>query len=239
MLAPERPSGGYPLMKRRWRSWVAILSAALMIGVGPGHAKQKDKDKHTVRMGELLFSAISPPTTGLRIEDLAPPIELSSYTCEYRTWANSSHAQCLKPTSSSNHFISTALGCYLKVINRRLANCFLEDAAEGQYTFDIREGVVPKELRLKAQDSRESRCTEHPDWGSIWHYRSEARIPIDDLPTQAQLTPAVVSPTKNVETPLGLKSQAANSLEIRSPWTMASNTVSLTMGWGKCRSVPR
>lgn len=60
------------------------------------------------------------------------------------------------------------------------------ETAEGQYSFDIRDGVAPKELLLKAVDSREERCVEHPGWGLPWHYRSVARIPIEGLPARGE-----------------------------------------------------
>lgn len=148
--------------------------------------KTKVKDTHSVRMGDLLVAATS-------IED-GPPHGRSGPP--HRTFVVHVRIQ-----NVGKQFPCTSLNAYLAVepFYEYPAWLLLEgqpwthellpgETAEGQYSFEIRDGVVPKELLLKAQDSRETRCTEHPDWASTWHYRSEARIPIEGLPADGELT---------------------------------------------------
>jgi|GEM_PF-1750286 len=232
-VAPDgdvaQPSGDFEL-KRRRKLWVQLtedlaLSAATA-GSGIGSAvpmgtrietrgvtapdaashkpqKTKPKDTHSVRMGELLVAATS-------IEDgplnrrTGPP---------HRAFIVHVRIQ-----NVGKQFPCTSLKAYLVVepFYEYPASLLSEEqpwihellpgeTAEGRYSFDIRDGVVPKELLLKAEDSRETRCAEYPDWGSIWHYRSEARIPTEGLPTEGELTREVASPPEGPESPPGLK----------------------------------
>src|SRR5437899_685786 len=136
-------------MRSVWRSWGAILFAALTIGVDHGHAKQMDKDKHTVRMGELLVSAIS-------IED-GPSNRISGPP--HRIFGVHVRIQ-----NVGKQFPCTTLKAYLvvKPFYEYPPSMLFEDqpspnellpgqTAQGQYTFDIRDGVVAKELLLKAE----------------------------------------------------------------------------------------
>jgi hypothetical protein len=147
--------------------------------------KTKLKDTHSVRMGELLVAATS-IEEGPSNTRSGPP---------HRIFAVHVRIQ-----NVGKRFPCTSLNAYLVVepfyeyhaswsedqpsTHEQLPG----ETREGQYSFDIRDGVVPGELLLKAEDSREARCTEHPDWGSIWHYQSEARIPIKGLPAEGELT---------------------------------------------------
>jgi hypothetical protein len=184
----------------------APMSTAPSNGSSQKPPKSKLKDKHSVRMGELLVTATS-------IED--EPVNNRSGP-PHRIFVVHVRIQ-----NVGKRFPCTSLNPYLVVepFYEYPASLLSEEqpltdellpgeTAEGQYSFDIRDGVVPKGLSLKAEDSREIRCTELPnwDWGSIWHAQSEARIPIEGLPAEGELTREVASPAEDLETPPGVKS---------------------------------
>jgi hypothetical protein len=179
-------------------------------GAGGKPQKTKSKDTHSVRMGELLVAATS-------IED--GPSDRKSGP-PHRIFVVHVRIQ-----NVGKRFPCTSLSAYLvvKPFYEYPASLFSEEqpsthellpgeTVEGQYSFDIRDGVVPGELLLKGEDSRETRCTEPPpnpkDWdlGSVWHNRSEARIPIEGLPAEGELTRELASPAEDLETPPRVKS---------------------------------
>jgi hypothetical protein len=199
-------------LKRGRKLWVQVAEdLVLSTGTASSEAAPvvpkttKMKDTHSVRMSELLVTATS-------VED--EPANKSSGP-PHRTFVVHVRVQ-----NVGKRFPCTSLNAYLVVspLYEYPATLLPEEqpstrellpgeTAEGQYSFDIRDGVVPGELLLRAEDSRESRCTEPRPWdlGSVWHYRNEGRIPIEGLATGGELAPEGASPPRNPETQCSAK----------------------------------
>jgi len=196
--APEAPvatSGSAPGGSEA--SSAGPTSNAPSSGPSQKPSKSKLKDRHSVRMGEFLVTAAS-------VED--EPLSKRSGPL-HRVFAVDVRIQ-----NVGKRFPCSSLSASLVVQPfYQYSASFLSDdrpsthellpgeTAEGRYSFDIRDGVVPKELVLKSQDSRDTRCAEHVDWGSSFHYRSEARIPIEGLPAEDESAREATSRPNDVD----------------------------------------
>ena len=177
--------------------WVAIISVALMTVVALGDAKETAKDKHIVRMSELLVSATS-IEDGDSLRRAGPPHRIFSVYVKIQNVGRQFPCTNLTAFLVVDPFYEYS-AWLLSEGQPSIHELLPTETAEGRYSFDIRDGVIPKELLLKAEDSREARCVQHPDWGSAWHYRSEARIPIEGLPARATAGQAIITPSSGIE----------------------------------------
>jgi hypothetical protein len=185
--------------------WVAIISVALATGAALGRAKQPHKDKHIVRMSELLIAATSIEDGG-SIRRSGPPYRIFSVYVKIQNVGKQFPCTSLKAYLVVDPFYEYP--AWLLSEGQPLIHELLPtETAEGRYSFEIRDGVIPKELLLRAEDSREARCVQHPDWGSAWHYRGEARIPIEGLPTKLLSGQAMITSSNAPERPTESKSK--------------------------------
>ena len=199
-------------MKAHLRYWLTTILASMVIGSVSGQAKQTQKDKHLVRIGELLITATSIEdgpanrqfglphrlfTVHIRVQNVGRGFPCTSLT-SYLT------VEPFYQYSPNNNFYPGQPS-----IHELLPG----EVAEGQYSFDIRDGVVPKELVLKAIDSRETRCQQRIDWGAVWHYRTEAEIPIEGLPVESKSQRQLSSSQREPLAPLSVAKEQIPTAE--------------------------
>jgi hypothetical protein len=156
-------------------------------------AKKKDKDRYSVRMYEFLVTVVS-------VDD-----ESSSVGYDRSSSATPHHdvAVHVRIKNLSKQFPCTGLSAFLQVepynqyhqswtagSQPLLGDLLPGQVVEFDYPSRARDGTRPAMLILKAESSSASlftndqRCTQHVDWGSVWHARTEARLPLDGLPTR-------------------------------------------------------
>jgi hypothetical protein len=165
-----------------------ILAVFVLFATNVMGGKKKDKDKYSVRMGELLVTAVS-------VDD-----ESSSVGYAPRSSPAPHHdvAIHVRVENLAKQFPCTSLEPFLQVepydqyhYSWTKSLPPLDELLPGQvvefdYSFSARDGTRPVMLVLKAESIRRQRCTEHADWGSLWHAKAEARLPLDGLPTTGQ-----------------------------------------------------
>jgi hypothetical protein len=162
----------------------SLPGATTSNGVSRKPRKSNLKDTHSVRMGELRVDATS-IENGPANRRAGPPHRIFVVHVRVQNVGKEFPCSSLKAYLVVEPFYEYA--AWLLSEGRPSTYELLPgETVEGEYSFEIRDGVVPKELLLKAQESREARCVEHPDWGSVWRYRSEARIPIEGLRAKSE-----------------------------------------------------
>jgi hypothetical protein len=182
----------------------ALVKVGASIGAsvasGPGRKTQnaKLKETYSARISELRISATSAEEGPVDATRPGPPHRM--LIVHVRIQNISKRFPCTSLTASLRVEPFYEYPALLSQEQPSTDELLPGEAVEGQYSFDIRDGVVPDELVLTARESQETRCTEHPDWGSIWHYRPEARIPMAGLSVQDESANEPDSPANNPET---------------------------------------
>ncbi len=177
--------------KPRRKLWVQLADDFTLNGAKPSDAtsansgakslptlgKGLSKDTHSVRMGELLVSADSVENFPAGSSGLAHEV----FTVHVQMHNVGKQFPC---TQLTVYLLVEPFYQYAEMLNGHepsTSELLPGEITEGQYSFDIREGVVPKELLLKAQEGTEERCATHRDWGSVWHWQDSATIPLKGL----------------------------------------------------------
>lgn len=140
-------------------------------------AKARVGEIHSVRMGELLVTADYVESESAGTHGLAHRV----FTLHVQIHNVGKQFPC---TRLAVYLVVEPFYQYAALPNGRkpsIPELLPGEITEGQYSFVMREGVVPKELLLEAHESGEERCAAHRDWGSAWHWRESATIPLEGL----------------------------------------------------------